>query len=171
MTQGKEATAGAKEQSAKCTGHHRSPQPPGFFSQLCTPWTRQAMPRGHARRPQPGGHSQGACARSSLETTLSSNLTSSLFLVAETQGNKIHGQTAVSSPALPPPAMPGSCTQVQRCGCPTGRRTAGAHKLVTADCAVGRGGSVTQSTAPRSGQATELPRRTLSGVPRAQRCV
>lgn len=48
----------------------------------------------------PGGHSQGACARSSLEITLSSNLTSSLFLVAETQGNNIHGQT-VSSPALP----------------------------------------------------------------------
>lgn len=162
MTQRKEAIAGAKEQSAKCTGHHRSPQPPGFLSQLCTPWIRQA---------RPGGHSPGACARSSLETTFSSNLTSSLFLVAETQGNKIHGQTAVSSPALPPPAMPGSCTQVQRCGCPTGRSTAGAHKLVTADCAVGRGASVTQSTAPRSGQATELPRRTLPGVPRAQRCV
>lgn len=122
------------------------------------------------REAMPGGHSQGACARSSLETTLSSNLTSSLFLVAETQGNKIHGQTAVSSPALPPPAMPGSCTQVQRCGCPTGRRTAGVHKLVTADCAVGCGGSVTQSTAPRSGQAADLPR-TLPGVPRAQRCV
>lgn len=161
MTQRKEATAGAKEQSAKCTGQHRSLQPPGFFSQLCTPWVRQAVP---------GGHRQGACARSSLETTLSSNLTSSLFLVAETQGNKIHSQT-VSSPALPPPAMPGSCTQVQRCGRPTGRRTAGAHKLVTADCAVGRGGSVTQNTAPRSGQAAELPRRTMPGVPRAQCCV
>lgn len=79
---------------------------------------------------------EGACFLPLLETTLLSNATSSQFLVSEAQGSKTHGQTDDSSPALPPPAVPGSCTKFCPCGCPTGSRKPG----LTPDDGLCRGG-------------------------------
>lgn len=63
-----------------------------------------------------------------------SRSTSSQFLASQTQGNKIHSYTDVSSPALLPPAMPGSSIQVLSCGCPTGHWEPGPYNLMTYDC-------------------------------------